>query len=268
MKKYFIFPFLILALCLTACSNVLDETGKKDSKKAIFYDAQTKINKQQYSEAIELLESLGDEFLAQRDVAVIYASAYSGRCGLNFINLVETLKDFTSDTSSIFAPLVDAFPTGTDLKIADCVKSEQILTAIGDATVRSPDENVLVGLSSFAKIGTILSRFSDTDVDGDIDPGFDHCDTTQLPDDAVREVGVGVALAITSISNAGDGISADALISVTNFCQLNPLLNVFCETTDKTAFGALEVAALRAIIGSTDQGIGACPGDFSQCLCP
>ena len=36
-----------LSLSFAACSNVLDEAAKKETKEAIFYDAQTKINRQE-----------------------------------------------------------------------------------------------------------------------------------------------------------------------------------------------------------------------------
>jgi hypothetical protein len=261
MKKYSVF-FLLLMSC-----NYFEDTAKKDTKEAIFYDAQRKIDKHDYDAAITLFESLDSEFRAQRDVSVIYASAYSGRCGLDFVDLVQNLTAMGS-ADSVFLSLMQTFPGGTDAKIADCVKAQDILNGIGDSTVRNPSENVLMGFSSFAKVGTVLSRFADTDADGALDAGFDHCDLTLLPDDAVREVGTGIAVALLSIASAGDGIGGSGLTNVTNFCALDPTLNNFCTTTDKTAFSVLEVAALRAIIGSTVQGIGACAGDFTSCICP
>ena len=271
MKKIFtafkFFALLGAPILLLSCGNVLEDTGNKDTKEAIFYDAQTKLNARQYSAAIDLLESLGSDFLAQPDVAVIYASAYSGRCGLDAVNLATSLSSFSS-SGSIFLPIMNLFLNGTDSKISDCETSEGILKNLGDETARTADENLLMGFSSFAKIGTILSRFADTDGDGAVDPGFQYCDLNALPDDAVREIGTGVALAITSVTAVGGDLSSNALISVTDFSQLDPQLNIFCTATDKTAFTVPEVAVLRAVIGSTNQGIGACPGDFTACICP
>ncbi len=125
-----------------------------------------------------------------------------------------------------------------------------------------------MGLSSVTKVGTILSRYVDGDSDGVADAGFDHCDLLAFPDDAIREIGTGIANAILSISDVGASISSDALTDIMATCALDPSLNTFCTTTDKTLYTVNEVRALRAILGSTDQGIGACAGSFNACICP
>jgi hypothetical protein len=160
------------------------------------------------------------------------------------------------------------FPSGTDTKIGDCVFAESTLNTLGDQTQRTDEENILMGLSSITKVGTVLSRYADADNDGVADATFDHCDLTDFPDDAVREIGTGIAQAILSISAVDSSISSDALTDITAICGLNVNLNVFCTTTDKNAYSALEVDFLRAILGSTDQGIGACAGSFALCVCP
>ena len=91
---------------------------------------------------------------------------------------------------------------------------------------------------------------------------------TLLPDDAIREIGTGLAFAIQSVASAGEGIGGGALTNITNFCGLDPLLADFCTNTDKTAFSVLQVSALRAVIGSSEQGLGSCAGDFTSCICP
>lgn len=263
-----IYIWLIALMALPACTNVLDETADKHTDEAIFHNAQMKMDDHNFDEAITLFESLDASFLARRDVAIIYASAYSGRCGLDFLSILDSIDDFDGN-NSLFLPMMQLYPNATDQKIADCVKAEEVLKAIGDETVRTGNENILMGLSSLAKVGTVLSRFADTDNDGVVDPGFDHCSLLQFPDDAVKEVGTGIALAVTSISNAGTTISDGALTSVNNICGLNPVLDIFCTSTDKDDYSnPLAVSALRAVLGSTDQGIGACPGDFTACICP
>lgn len=259
---------LLFILLFTGCSdNILDETAKTDTPAAIYYEAQLKMNDGDYNSAITLLQSLGPTYLSRRDVALVYASAYSGRCGLNFVNLVNQL-DNVGSTSTIFIYFMQLFPEGTDLKIADCVFAEGVVAALGDYSQRTDDENILMGLSSITKVGTILSRYADSDSDGVADAGFDHCDLVDFPDDAVREIGTGIANAILSISDVSASISSDALTDIMDTCALDPNLNTFCTTTDKSSYSATEVRVLRAILGSTDQGIGACPGSFAACICP
>lgn len=264
MKKW-----IFLFLCVGCSDNILSDIAKTNTPEAVYYQAKLSMNEGDYNAAINLMQSLDPAFLAQREVALVYASAHSGRCGLNFVNLLTQLESVGS-APTLFQFFMGIFPEGTDSKITDCVFSETTLNTMGDYTVRNTEENILMGLSSLTKVGTILSRYADADADGTADAGFDHCDLTDFPDDAVREIGTGIANAILSISAVSSSISSDTLSEITAVCALTPQLNTFCTNTDKSTYSALEVSVLRSILGSTDQGIGApsCPGSFVTCPCP
>lgn len=257
----------LLSFVLLSCENVLDETAKRNTPEAVYYQAKMRLNERDYTGAINLLQSLGPAFLAQRPVSLVYASAYSGRCGLEFVTFADSLQGVAS-AGSIFSFLMGTYPDSTDTRIADCVVSEGIVNSFGTASQRSADENVLMGLSSLTKVGVILNRYADTDSDGSPDAGFDHCDNTDFPEDGVREIGSGIAQSILSIAAVGSGLSDDALQEITDLCAIDPQLNVFCTTTDKNAFNATEVSALRSVLGSSDLGIGSCVGGFLACICP
>lgn len=265
MKKT-CFLLLTLFVC-SSCKNVLEEVAKKDTKQAVYYEAKLALNNRDYTGAINLLQSLGPDFLAQRDVSLVYASAYSGRCGLEFVNLVDSISNIGS--SNLFLFLMQSFLGGTDQKITDCLASEAIMQSIGDQTVRVADENLLLGFSSLTKVGTVLSRYADQDADGTADAAFNHCSTTDFPDSAVREVGTGIANAIMSISAVATNISADALADIQSYCALDPSLNNLCTNTDPNAYSANEVRVLRQLLGSSDMGIGACTNFMDMaCFCP
>jgi hypothetical protein len=261
---------LILLFLLLGCSkNILEETAKPNTPEAVYYEAKLAMNDQDYDTAIILLQSLGPTYLSRRDVALVYASAFSGRCGLNFVNLITQL-DTVGTAANLFLFLMDIFPNSTDSKIGDCQFAEATLNTFGAYTARTADENILMGLSSITKVGTILNRYADTDNNGAADAGFNHCDLTDFPDDAVREIGTGIANAILSISQVSSSISSDTLTEITSLCALNVNLNSFCTTTDKSTYTALEVSFLRSLVASTSDGIGAatCPGSFITCICP
>lgn len=266
MKKN-IFLILFFIFTLVACENIFDEVAKKDTEQALFYEAKLKLNARDYSGAIAIMQSLDPVFLARRDVSLVYASAFSGRCGLEFVELVQDLSNMGSATLFLF--LMNTFVGGTDEKITDCLAAEARLKDIGNQTQRTSDENILMGFSSLTKVGTIVSRYADLNSDGITDPAFDHCSTAEFPDSAVREVGTGMANAILSIAAVASDISSDALANITNSCNLTSELNVFCTNTDPSVYSALEVSALRQLIGSSDSGIGACPAFLDPaCVCP
>ncbi len=268
--QVFIFAFLIFNL---GCSkNLFDEIADKDTPEAIFFQAKQEINNRNYSQAILLLESLDPLFMSERSRVPILASAYAGRCGLEFLSLLTNLQNISSST--VMGTLMGAFPLALASQVDDCIEAENILSSLGDASARLGDENLLMAFNSFSKIGTILSSLADTDGDGVVDAGFDQCDNTDLPEAMVRQIGTGIANTLLSLASIGTNYVDDAVNDVTALCALDPNLNVFCTATDPTSFTAIEVQFLRYAIGSSDVGINSCGGDdFSTCavnnpVCP
>lgn len=257
---------ILISFFITACSgNLLDEIADKDTDEAVYFQAKQEINAGNYTTAIGLLESLSSSFLADRDRVPVYASAYSGRCGLVFLTLLNTMQNAAGGT--VFTTLMGAFPGALATNVQDCINSETILEGIGDESARDGDENLLMAFTSLAKVGTILSSLADTDDDGVPDATFDQCDAGDLPENMVREFGSGMSTAILSLSAIGTSYIGDAVTDVNALCALDPNLNAFCSTTDPAAFTAAEVQALRYAIGSSDFGINSCGGnDFNACV--
>ena len=265
----FLFPLLLVS-CST---NFFDEIADKDTPEAVYFQAKQEINSRNYTAAITLLETLDPAYLAVRERNAVYASAYSGRCGLEFLTLLTNLQN--GGASTIFSLLMSGFPGATLTEnAADCNQSQSILTTVGDEDARNGDENLLMAFTSLSEIGTILSALADTDDDGVADATFDQCDAGDLPEAQVRQVGASIATAILSLAAIGTGYIDDATSDVTALCALDPNLAVFCTSTDPAVFTAPQVQALRYAIGSSDVGINSCGGNnFTNCaianpVCP
>ena len=256
---------IFLSLFLISCSeNLFDEIANKDTSEAIYFQAKQEINARDYAAAIVLLESLSPAYLAVRERIPIYASAYSGRCGLEFLTLLTSLQNL--GTSTVLGSLMGSFPGALAANVQDCINAETILEGIGNESTRNGDENLLMSFNGLAKIGTILSSLADIDDDGVADATFDQCNATDLPELMVRELGASIAVTLLSLSAVGTSYVDGALADVTALCALNPNLNVFCTSTDPTSFAAAEVQALRYAIGSNDFGINSCGNnDFTNC---
>lgn len=265
-KRRHIFLLLLLSTILFSCKNVFQDVEKKDTDEAIYYQAQLELNKRNFDGAVFLFELLSPAVKNSRVLAANYASAYSGRCGLDFLGLVNNLET-VGDFNTIYAFLLNSYPTGTASKMADCIRAEAILDAVGDFSVRNPEENLLMAFSSLVKIGTILDHYADPDDDGDVSD-FDHCDTDIFPDEAVRHIGSGTANAILSAAASGTNVSDETLADITAFCGEHPDLSTFCTSTDPSAYSTDEVRVLRSALGSSDFGIGSCTGDLLACACP
>ncbi|MCB0377050.1 MAG: hypothetical protein KDD33_01030 [Bdellovibrionales bacterium] len=255
---------LIFFFIFLGCStNYFDELAKKDTPEAVFFQAKMEIDKGDYAAAIILLESLDPTFLANEERRSIYASAYSGRCGLEFFPLLNNVQNIGSAT--VFGTLMSSFPGAAITDSDDCIIAEGILSNIGAPSARNGDENMLMLFNSFAKMGTILSSLADTDDDGIADAGFSQCDNTDFPETWVRQIGSGLANMMLSLAEVGTGFVDDAGADITAICALDPNLARFCTNTDPASFNATEVWALRIAIGSSDIGINSCGSDFTTC---
>jgi hypothetical protein len=267
---------LILCLILsatTACvDNIFVESADTETPDAIFFAAKQEINNRNYNRAVLLLQSLTPDYLNVRVRVPIHASAYAGRCGLEFISLLEALQ--STNSSAVLGMLMGSFPGAEIDNVNDCIFASDLLQDIGDESVRDGNENLLLAFVSLAKMGVILSSLADLDDDGVADATFDQCDNNDLPEAMVREVGASLAVTILSLSAVGGGYIDGTVDSFADLCAQDPNLQPFCNTTDPTSFSAAEVQAFRYAIGSNDFGIDSCGGlNLSDCatsnpVCP
>ncbi len=259
MKFIKILPLLLLCHCT---ENIFDEIADKDTEEAVYFQAKMEINGRNFAEAITLLESLDPTFLANTERAPVYASAYSGRCGLEFLTLLQTMQN--QGASTFFGLLMGAFPGAAAANVQDCIDAEDILQGIGDETEREGDANLLAAFNALAKIGTILSSLADTDDDGAADAAFEQCDIANddLPEAMVRQVGASMGVIITSLAAIGTDYIDSAVSDIAALCAppSPPELVAVCNKTEPGDFTAQEVRFLRYVLGSNDIGIDSCAG--------
>ncbi|MCB0385333.1 MAG: hypothetical protein KDD43_08055, partial [Bdellovibrionales bacterium] len=189
-NRYFTWALVFLMLLLpgTGCKNVLEDSAKTSTDEALFFEAKQLMNNGDWTGAITHFERMSTGYLASRQVAPHYASAYAGRCGLSYLGFVESLGSI--GTTKLFRFLMNTYPGSAATHIADCETAESILlTSVADPNLRTVDENLLVAFSAFTKLGTILNTYADTNNDGIPDGGFDACNAGSLADADARQVG-------------------------------------------------------------------------------
>ena len=270
---------LITSMCFTmSCGdlNILSEFAKDDTDEALFQAAKIHINDGEYTDAIADFTSMSADFLAKREVAVVYASAYAGRCGLDLLALAESMAGTLP--SLLFKFLMAQYKNVTVTNRDDCKQAETILKAIAlDAADRTTDENLLMIFLSFAKIGVTLAAHADSaDFNGEPDGGWDSCvdDAANFPEASVREVGTGLGIALSSLTAIGgdSSIGSDQGTTFTDGCAdlaaLNPALD-FCSITDAASYDANQIKGIRSIVQANEWvGIGSCNNTLDNCLCP
>ncbi len=271
-----ILPLFLCILAFSGCLNILAEVAKKDSDEAIYKAALIAMDSRDYAAAITDFQKLSTTFIGQRSVTVNYASAFAGRCGLDLLLLVDSIK--TNASANLFITLMKNFKGATTTNISDCLQAETLIRSINNsAASRNVDENLLMVFVSFAKIGAILATYADTNADGTPDAGFDSCNTTQFPNAKAREVASAINLIVDSLSGPGVptllGAATTSLTSICTtlagisatyaFCGANPAV------TDPTAYTANQIKALNGVIKTTDfPGLGTCNNTTVNCICP
>lgn len=254
--------FLRLGMCLllastSSCTNLFEGSAKKDGDPAKLLEARKKMDHYQWTAAIEQILSLSAEYLAKREVKALLASAYAGRCGLDFLAIADNLKN--PGSSNLFEILVLAFPGATAAQVTDCIAAETTLKTISaTATDRNPDENLLMAFVSFAKLGVIASNNLDIDGNGLADDGIDPC--TALSDSEAAQLVTGVANAIVSLGVVGGTIGGATRATVESACTtlagIDPDYNI-CALIDTSQVTMAEHRqAIRGIVSETTGGLG------------
>ena len=267
---------LILALLLVpwvaSCGqNVFREFADRNSDAAKLFEANKQLNSQNWSSAITTLQSLSAPALASRSVQLTLASAYAGRCGLNFISKVDGLVNNAS--GNLFSQLLSIYRAASTAQVQDCIQAEAIVLALSSApSGRSADENLFLSLVGLAKIGAIFGEFADLNEDGAVDGGFNACDPADLPVASLRQVGTGITIALSSLAATNSQLVNSIGTSLTSVCDdleaFDPALN-FCEVTDPAAFTAVQLRAIGGIVRASDYpGLGTCAGNPIVCACP
>ncbi len=278
----------ILSLCLislglvsTSCSsNILDEFAKKDTNEALLFEAKKDMNDSEWTAAIAKFADMSSDFLAQRDVKLQNAKAYAGRCGLDLLQLFEDLSTNLS-TGRLYALLMAGFVGGTATQADDCATAEGLIVSIAaSAGSRTSEENTTLAFVSFAKMGATFAAFADDTLsDGSTDADFNGCQdnlTPGMPDAYVREVGIGLAIASTSLTAAiaSGGLSGGGeLSSATSACTALEALGAqynFCTETDTASLTADQVKAIRwTMMDNQSVGLGGASAcDLSNASCP
>jgi hypothetical protein len=271
-----------LVFNLNCSVNILENFADKNTNGAYLVDAKKLLSERDYDGALAKLALITGDMAGNRSVIMLKASAHAGKCGLEFLPFVEALQSMGS--TNLFQVFLSHFVAGTATQMDSCLTAENLVESIGSVSERTSDENMLLVLISFAKIGTTLAYYADSDDDGAIDGGYNTCTVGgsrsaggNITDADAREIGTAITLAIENISAVSTSVDlgSDALADVSAACSL---LNAippsgtynFCTVTDPSGFSPEQLRAIRGLIRETNDGIGlgSCAGGAATCLCP
>ena len=276
--KVFLSIWIILSIFFSigCTTNILESFSDTRSDEALLYEAKRKINDGDYDTALTYFTSMTATFLTRRDVIGVRASAYGGKCGLGFLDLVDGITNM--GTARLFVFLMTHFQSGTTDKRDSCATAETLMQSISTSYAsRTSDENLFLSLVDLAKMGVVFNRVADSNNNGAVDAGFDACDNGDLPDADVRQIGTAINLLRTSVNGVSGTTFGSFASVINNVCDNWPgglATYNFCVSGgspvfDGTTFTANQLKGIRSLINESDVvGLGSCTGDILTCACP
>lgn len=250
----------LLSLSCNPSSNILKEISAKTSDEAIYEDALKLVDASDYAAAIDKILSTSASFQTNTAVRQTLAGAYAGKCGLNFLNFVDSLSDASGPP---FNFLMTSF-TDVAVSPSDCYTSQTTTESTFGSTssARAQDTNFFMAVLGLVKIGTYLRNVADPDQNGLADTaGFDSCSDTSITDADVIQVGTGLGLLLDNLAAISSSMSSD---SSSGFADLQTACALIdpnpCIITDPNSpnWTATSIKAMRSVIKSDSFGIEAC----------
>ena len=269
-------PFVISS---SGCKNAFEEFANKETDDALLFEANKLADKKDWTGAIEMIGAMSASARAKRETKLSLASFYAGRCGLDLIQMANDIKDGLTATARIFPVLSQTMPGSVIADADDCETAELTIQSISEtATQRTSDENIVMALIEFAKIGAVLvSSGVDANADGAIDTNHaTTCALTAVPSgqtvSPVQRLGAAITNVVASLSASGTSIGADAVNNIEEMCDdLEASVGAgFCEQYKPENFTGVEAKAIASLIQSNEIGFNSCGGtvDSAGCICP
>ncbi len=242
----------------TSCKNAFEEMSSQDSEAAILYSARQHLSAGRWTEALSEFEKLPAATLAETEVVVDRASAYSGRCGLDFLELSDLIENI--GTARLMDLLMDNFIATSAANFADCKLAEDLLKTIDDVqgVVSTERGRFLMAFNSLTKIGVFLNHRADADDNGIVDAGWDPCDgngATDLPQNNVSEVATAIVLFYKNLQ--GFSFGSDLTGDIVALCTaIDGTASDFCDVIDIAGIDNNHRQLIRGMIRETADGIG------------
>lgn len=276
MKFQILASIISVSLLQISCGgNFFKDLSTQDTDAAKYEDALKSIDLGDYALAIASIESMTEAGKAETKTIQTWAGAYAGKCGLNFVALVDAMGNSSGAPLLFF---MQAF-TGVTVDPDSCYLAQLKMESLGNSSQRTSDQNLFMFFLGITKMGTALKKNADllpaTDGGGDgvTDAGFSACENIPAPgspmmsDADIDHLITGFGLVFDNLASVGADISGSSAISdLDGFkatCELiTGVANCALTDPNSPAIDAGVRLAFREMVQTSDFGIStACTMD-------
>lgn len=249
--------FIFIFLTATSCSkNIYKASASTDSDDSLLVDAKAAVNAFSYQSAIDIITlqmtAAGQGAVSTKEVL---ASAYAGKCGLNFVMFLDSLSHATSGTG--FGLMMTPY-VGIVADPDSCLLALNTLETIGTSAQRTANENAFAAVVGMSLIGSQVRTAVDvapTNGDGTIDGSV--CAMTNAQVDKVI-LGLGHMIqnfSYLTVSQLG-GSSQTAINGIINVCTSIPGITS-CTIIDPAQITQPLRDTMLDLLNTDDYGVGA-----------
>ena len=239
---------------ISSCSNVLKDIASSDEDTELLIEAKANINVLNYQAAIDILTlriSAGAKLKTEFRESL--ASAYAGKCGLNFASFVNSLSTATS--GSAFRLMMTPF-VALAVDPASCLLAANTMELIGPTTSRSANQNAFVSVVGMSLLGS-QTRFSadSTPVNGD---GTIDQNVCALSDAVIDNVILGfgfMAKNFSALSTAQLGSSSQTSIN-DGINQCTAVAGSTCQITNPADITPAVRNTIKDLMNTSEYGVG------------
>ncbi|MGZ3725864.1 MAG: hypothetical protein ACXWQQ_08685 [Pseudobdellovibrio sp.] len=254
-----IFLTIAAAFLFFSCSgNFLKDVSDKNSDDALIYDAQTAVNAQDYDTAINILTvKLSSSGQTRTDAREILASAYAGKCGLNFIDFTTGLSNATSGSAFVLAskPFV-----GVAVSSSYCLTSLQTLDLIGTTAQRTVNENAFASVVGMVLMGSATRLYTDNSPvngDGNQDAANISC---SLTDPQIDEIILGYGYMSQNFSALSSQIGSASSTFSGSISTCQSVAGASCQITNAASIDSTIRDTMRDLLNTSQYGVGTFDG--------
>jgi hypothetical protein len=249
---------IILFIFFSGCSNnILSELADKDTDEALLFDARESVNAQDYDNAIAIITTQMSSGGSQKaEAREVLASAYAGKCGLNFIDFTDRLAQATSGTmfELVSSPFIQV-----EVDPASCLQSLQTLDLIGTTATRTNRQNSFAAVVGMVLMGSATRLYTDDVTPPGGDGTQDVVDIScGLSDAQIDNVILGYAYMaqnFSALSSSTIGGSSSTTIQ-DSIDTCNSIAGSACTNTDPAQITVQMRDTMKDLMNTTEYGVG------------
>lgn len=208
---------------LTSCGpNLFEEFSQtKDSTEAIMEDARLAIDNSDYDAALTILGRLSSSVRNDKEVVLLYASVYSGKCGISFFQIADAISNAGSGSLLVLATSAVNNLTATDVSFCDLAKTEleRLDPAVALADSRISLSSFILGFARLGLVADSVPNNMPNATPAFTDPS-DLCDPGAVSDTNVKKLVTSLTMVLQNISAFGasniPGLDLNAILTDIN----------------------------------------------------